>query len=539
VFRLRVSTCAVMFLLVPAVLHADVVTDWNNHWLDCVRAIGGPPCPIARAGAMVHAAIFDAVNAIERDHEPYLVRIHAPRRCPKEAAAAVAAHDVLVHLYPGRREVLDDALAASLADVPNGPFKIVATRLGRLVARRMIFTRSRDGSGDNTPYVPGTGPGDWRPTYPDFTPPFNPNWGGVEPWCMHRGDQFRPIGPLGITNMQDLLADQGYLDMFNEVKDLGARNSASRTPYQTETAFFWANDVDGTYKPPGHLNHIAQVLAEQEGLTTSERARLFALLNIALADAGICAWDCKYDTAIDFWRPITGIREADTDGNPLTLADPSWEPLNAFTPPFPAYTSGHATFAATAAAIFAGFFATDHITHTISTDDPLYTGGPRTYTSFSEAAIENGRSRIYLGVHWQFDADDGLVAGTALGNYVYANFLRPVRFLEVAAEVAVEEEGVPLALSRNVGLVRVVSDRKGPQSIIEYELPAAGRVQVAIFDVLGRHLATLVDGHRGAGLQTAFWTGRLEGGSPAPSGVYFVRVDAGGVPKTEKLIHVR
>jgi hypothetical protein len=241
---------------------------------------------------------------------------------------------------------------------------------------------------------------------------------------MISGSMFRPGGPAGYTDMAALLASAEYGAILNEVKELGGRNSATRTAYETETAWFWANDRNGTYKPPGHLNHITGVIAAEQGLSLSQTARLFALVNLAMADAGLVAWDVKYRTDIDLWRPITAIREAAGDGNAATAGDPEWEPLNPFTPPFPAYISGHATFSAAHAAILRGFFGRDDVTFTITSDDTP--GVFRTYHSFDAAARENGRSRIFLGVHFQFDADGGYQAGTALGEYIVKKHLRPL-----------------------------------------------------------------------------------------------------------------
>lgn len=530
--RLCLVSCLLLSAVATAPAAADVVTDWNSIWMDCVRATGGPPTPISRAGAMVHAAIYDAVISIERTHEPYLSYVPGSRHASAEAAASQAAHDVLVHLYPGRAVTLDVALEAALRAVPNGHARRAGVRVGRQAARNVIDARRNDGSDEITPYVIGNNPGDWRPTYPDYTPPFTPNWGRVKPWTMIRADQFRPPGPLGTLDMNAALTNPHYARAFKDVVEYGARHSRKRTEYQTQTAFFWANDVDGTYKPPGHLNHIAQVLARQQGLTLIESARLFALLNIGLADAGIVAWDCKYDTNLDFWRPITGIREADTDGNPRTLADPTWEPLNAFTPPFPAYISGHATFAATAARVFAQFFGSDRITHTISTDDPLYAGGPRTYRSFSEAAVENARSRIYLGVHWQFDADDGVKAGTALGDYVASGILRPVR---EPALVAVRGPAATTELS----LLRVHTDPVQSRFSIEFEQPTAGPARVTVLDLQGRRVAVLSEGFRQAGRWTVSWDGHRADGSRVASGIYFVRTEAAGAVASGKIVVAR
>jgi len=525
-FRLSLLAGSALLIVNVTASAGDVVIDWNSIWMECVRATGGPPTPVSRAGAMVHAAVHDAVISIDRSYEPCIAYVAAPPHASREAAAAQAAHDVLLYLYPRQEAALDSALHAALRAIPNRRAQRAGVRVGREAARQIINARQNDGSDDLTPYLIGTDPGDWRPTYPDFTAPFTPHWGRVKPWCIIRGDQFRPAGPFRTVDMQAVLTNPRYARQFDDVKEYGFRHSRKRTPYQTETAFFWANDVDGTYKPPGHLNHIAQVLARQRGLTLTESARLFALLNIALADAGIVAWDCKYDTDFDFWRPVTGIREADTDGNPHTLADPNWEPLNAFTPPFPAYISGHATFAAAAAAVFAHFFGTDRITYTISTDDPLYAGGPRTYRSLSEAAVENARSRIYLGVHWQFDADDGLAAGTALGQYVARSILRPVM------------GDAPIARADPTPLHVHIDPFRSP-SVIEFEHRAAGPVRAIVLDVQGRRVAMLFDGFHPAGRWAARWDGRDAGGSPVASGIYFVRIEADGGVGSGKIVVAR
>jgi hypothetical protein len=245
---------------------------------------------------------------------------------------------------------------------------------------------------------------------------------------MSSGAQFRPGPPGGYTTMAELLASPEYAAQVADVKQYGALMGSARTPEQTLIAEFWANDQPGTYKPTGHLNELNTVVGSQTGNTLSENARLFALTNLAMADAAIVAWDCKYLTDIDLWRPRDAVREVVNDGNPLTVADPTWQPL-ALTvnggpaPGFPAYVSGHATFGAAQAAILAEFYGTDDMTFTLSSDDTI--GYSRTFDSFSQAALENGRSRIYLGVHYQWDADLGYESGTELGHYVFNNFLTP------------------------------------------------------------------------------------------------------------------
>ena len=427
--RWMICLCAVL-LGTARLSAADVVVEWNNVLLDTIRATGGPPCPISRTQALVHAAIYDAVNSIARRHEPYLDFVSAPVGASADAAAAAAAHRVLTALFPARAALYDAALTASLAAVPDGANETAGVTLGRAVADALLNERADDGTQTDPPYVIGTNPGDWRPTFPDNTsPPFSPGWGNSMPWTLFIGDQFRPAGPLGIRKMSTLLSSRGYADQVNEVKVIGSRASTVRTAEQTRIAFFWANDVNGTYKPPGHLNAITQVVSRDRGLSMIENARLFALINLAMGDAGVVAWDAKYDTSIDLWRPISAIRLADTDGNPRTSADPNWEPLNSFSPPFPAYISGHATFSAAHAAVMAGYFGTDNVKFTITSEDPFYAdlgGGPRTYKKFSDAAWENALSRLYLGVHYRFDATDGNRAGTDVGKYVVHNFLRSI-----------------------------------------------------------------------------------------------------------------
>lgn len=407
---------------------ADVVIDWNNALLQAIRETGGGPCPISRKAAIVHVAIYDAVNSILRTHEQYGAIMDCPPGTSIEAAAAVAAHDAMAALYPGLQTVdIGALLAKHLGTIPDGPSKEDGRLVGEKCALSTLQMRANDGSDDDTPYVLGREVGSWAPTSPNPAPPHAPNWPQVTPWCMLSGDQFRPPGPAGYTSMTALLNSPEYVLQYNEVKELGALNSATRTEYETETAIFWANDRDGTYKPPGHLFYITQVISADHGLTMPENARLFARLAIAMAEAGIAAWDSKYATDIDLWRPVSGIRAGDFDGNPFTVGDPNWESLSfglppGYTPPFPAWVSGHATFGAAHAAVVRNWFHTDAITFTVTSDDTP--GVFRTYHSLEAAARENGRSRILLGVHWQWDADDGYDIGTNVDDWVSTHVLR-------------------------------------------------------------------------------------------------------------------
>jgi hypothetical protein len=333
----------------------------------------------------------------------------------REAAAAQAAHDVLVNLFPAQQATFDTALTSSLSSIPTGTAKVGGQAIGQQVAAQYITLRANDHSTDITPYTPGTQPGQWRPTPAAFAPALLPNWPTVTPWCMTDGAQFRHAGG------PPLLTSSEYAAALNEVTALGAANSTARTQEQTDIARFWADGAN-TSTPPGHWNRIAQSVATAQDNTLSENARLFALLNLAEADAAIVSWDNKYAT--NFWRPVTAIQLADQDGNAATEADPHWTPLIA-TPPFPTYTSGHSTFSGAAAEILELFYGTDNISFTTSAEG---TAGiaDRSFTSFSQAALEAADSRLYGGIHFRFDNEHGMQNGIALGQFVFANELQPV-----------------------------------------------------------------------------------------------------------------
>ncbi len=402
-----------------AVARPDTVTEWNGALLDAIRVAGGGPGELTRASAVVQASVYDAVNSIHGGYQAYHVYTPTPG-ASMEAAAASAAHRALVAMFPSQQATFDARLATSLGAIPNGPAKTAGISLGTSVADQIVALRANDGATNTINYVPNPAPGFWQPTPPANAAAYGAHWRNVTPWTMGSASQFRPPAPPALTSA-------AYTTSFNQVKDLGAINSVNRTPDQTEMAIFWANDRNGTYKPMGHWNAIAQIIGEQRGNTLVDNARLFAAMNVAMADAAIVAWDAKYE--YEFWRPVTGIHRADEDGNPLTAPDPNWQPLAdqlplPNTPPFPAYTSGHATFGATAAEVMREFFGTDVISFLCGTDeDPNMF---RQFTSLTQAADENAWSRVYLGVHWDFDATLGLETGTQLGDYVFHNYFQAI-----------------------------------------------------------------------------------------------------------------
>lgn len=391
---------------------ADAVLDWNRTLLHAIRTARTAPPAAARHMAMVHAAVYDAVNAITRTHAVYKITAPAAPGTSAEAAAAAAAHRVLVNLYPAQTALFDAELALSLATIAEGTGKTDGITLGRTVADGILNVRANDGSSQQMTYTPGTDPGDWQRTPPGFLAPVLPQWPSVTPFTMTGPAQFRPPTPPA-------LADVGYATDFNEVKELGRKESTTRTLDQTQIALFWA-DGPGTVTPPGHWNLLARHQAQLRNNKLAANARLFALLNLAAADAGIVAWECKY--TFEYWRPVTAIQRADLDGNERTIKDESWEPL-LVTPPFPTYTSGHSTFSAAAGEILTGVFGSN-VRFTDSSDD--LPGVYRSFTSFAAAAEEAGKSRIYGGIHFEFDNSAGLSTGRALGTYILQNYLRPV-----------------------------------------------------------------------------------------------------------------
>ena len=412
-------TAAVLGLAGPG--RADVVTDWNHTLLGAIRNDKTPPPKASRAMALVQVAVFDAVDGLVGGYTPYAVTDPAPAGASPDAAAVAAAHKTLVALFPAQQAALDAAYATSLGSIPNSPAKTIGIAWGETVAGKILALRANDHSaGVVTANLP-TGALWWSRTPPANADPLLPNWPSVTPWGIDDVARFRPAPPPTAPSAE-------YTAAFNEVKLLGKVDSAARTADQTQIALFWA-DGGGTATPPGHWNVIAEGISASQNLTLVQNARLFALLGIAVADAAIVAWDCKYHY-ID-WRPITGIRNADTDGNPDTAPDTTWAPLIT-TPNFPSFISGHSTFSSASARVLSLFFGSDQLNFTTTSDG--LPGVQRSFTSFSQAAAEAGQSRIYGGIHWQYDNTAGLTAGRAIAEQVFFNVLTPVSRPAVCVE---------------------------------------------------------------------------------------------------------
>jgi len=389
---------------IPA--NADVVTDWNNAALDAIRAGNTAPPIASRSLAILHASIYDAVNGIARTHEQYLVQSAVPASASREAAASAAAHQALVNLFPARTSTFDALHAAILSGIPDGPHKGAGIVWGEFVANQIVAARGNDGS--NAVVLPpgGSGPGVWVPTPPAFLPYLLPQWGFVAPFGMSSSSQFRPPGPPSLDS-------ERYAADYNEVKQLGAAVGSTRTEEQTEIALFWA-DGAGTETPPGHWNSIAQIIAATQSNTLEENARLFALLNIAMADAAICAWDAKY--AFDFWRPVTAIAFVEPELNWTSFI---------VTPPFPDYVSGHSTFSAAAATVLPLFYGTEDLPFTIGSD--FLPGVYRSFSTCFDAAEEAALSRIYGGIHFRSASEDGAQAGISIGEWTATHYLLPTQ----------------------------------------------------------------------------------------------------------------
>ncbi|MFC0865462.1 hypothetical protein ACFHYQ_24520 [Sphaerimonospora cavernae] len=412
----------------------DHVLYWNRVILDVFRHTGGTPGPLTRGGAMMNLAVYDAVNSVFPIGKPYLTKDPAAFGAVGALNTAIdyAAYTALKSAFPSYPTPdLDTKLNTALAmpDFGSTSDKNKGRLLGIKTANAIIADRTGDGSEDTTPYVPTIEPGHWRPD--PARPAGGANWGKVKPFALTSGSQFRP-GPIGgFTNAEQMLKSPEYAAQVNELKAIGGRTSTARTADQTQAAHFWANDIEGTYKPVGQqYDHTIAVYTKYRPFGTSfNSAKLFALTSIALADAGIAVWDSKYSTDWDVWRPEHAINLADQVPNPAITPDPSWKPLeqdlagNSFSPSFPTYTSGHSGIAAAWAGILRNYFGTDSLSFTGATDDPFAQGVTRSFSSLSSAAKEKADSRKWLGVHFEWDNAAALELGYKVSDYVYANVL--------------------------------------------------------------------------------------------------------------------
>jgi PAP2 superfamily len=394
----------------PLSAHADVVTDWNKSAVDEIRKLGLGPNPATRTLAITQIAVYEAVNAITGTHEPYHASITPTLPASKEAAAASAAYQALVLLFPNEKSTLDALLTQSLSSIPDSAAKQHGIEVGKAAAVDIFTLRIGDGSTATATYPGSTDVGKWRPTpRADVAaaplPALEPWWRYVTPFGLTSPSQFRPSAPPAITS-------EAFSTAYKETKSLGKIDSSTRTPDQTQIANFWKQ---ATHVP---FNAIARSVSKVKELTVEENARLFALLNITLADTRIAVWDAKYEYG--YWRPITAIN-TDTDYGAVDAPpDTTWVPLIE-TPNHPEYPSGHSITGGGGARLLAQVFG-DDVSFAVSSD--TLPGVTRSFTKLSDAEQENANSRIYGGLHYRFSNETGIALGHQVADYVFSNTLK-------------------------------------------------------------------------------------------------------------------
>jgi hypothetical protein len=414
---------ALLALMSPSVARADAVTDWNEIASNAIVVTAAQPgaAPVL-SFAMVQGAVYDAVNAIDRGHRPYLVQPNANESDSKDAAAATASYQVLIGLFPAQQPILEPIYNSYIDALPDDPpgSKTAGIAIGEATAAAMLDARQDDGRFGPSPTPYPVAPGVWRPTPPFFANDPAPWVGNVRPFIVPSAEMLRTDGPNSLTSA-------AYAEDFNEVKELGSLTSTTRTADQTDAAIFWQENGFALW------NRIFRTLAASENLDIVDSARLFAMEDLAAADATIGCWNDKYYW--QFWRPITAIREADTDGNPATEADPTWLPLfdpatpvcnlpPLVTPPFPDHPSGHASFSSAFVHTLQNFFGTDKIGFSAFSNKSCTT---RSFDGFSDALKEIIDARVWGGIHFRTADTQGAVLGKKVAHYLEKHYFQPVQ----------------------------------------------------------------------------------------------------------------
>jgi hypothetical protein len=403
---LAAASCVLLFSS-PAV-RADAVTQWNAITEETILAATPDPAMRARTAAIAQVAVFEAVNSIAGDYEPYREKIKAPSRASAAAAAIAAAHQVLVTLHIDRQAQLDAYRDKSLGAIEDDGAKRAGIAVGIAAADAILALRAEDGFDAPVSYTPGTEPGEYRPTPPEFIPAFRPGLGQVATFSIRNGRQFRsaPPPPLG---------SRKYARDYEEVKRLGEAQSTERPEDRMQVARFYdATDGEQIYYP------AARQVAATHSRTLSQNARLFALLGIAMWDSVVACFETKYH--FNLWRPVTAIQEGAADGDDRTEPNPKWQAA-VFTPPFPAYPSGHASFGGAARAVLEDEFGPHG--HSITLTNPALPEIVLEYTTFKQITDDIDDARIYGGVHYRFDQEAGALMGKRVGEYVLRRGMRP------------------------------------------------------------------------------------------------------------------
>jgi hypothetical protein len=433
--RIRILPLLIAPVLVvlasPAVVRANAVTDWNliasNTLVAFPAAAGGAPSALQVNMAMPQGAVYDAVNAIEPRHQPYLLTTHFPTTASKEAAVATAAYMVLSNIVQtvpesipflnrtALQESLDAAYAASLNGIPDGEPKTEGIAAGTAAADAMITARQNDGRFGPSPWVPNYEPGHWQPLVDPIThqPQLDPTaWvANVQPFLIQSPSQFRTDGPNALTSEE-------YAEDFNEVKALGSVISQARTPEQTHIALFWGQNAGG---PALLWNRLARNLIGQYAIDLGDSAFLLATMNLSAADAVINCWNDKYYW--DFWRPWAAVQRADQDGNPATEPDPSWTSL--LTAPYPEHPSGHLSLDGAVIEVLQMFFGTDRIRFGVTSS--RFPGETRYYDRFSVALREIIEARIWAGLHFRTADVQGQILGRKVAHYMAKHYFQPLQ----------------------------------------------------------------------------------------------------------------
>lgn len=396
-----------MLAVAGGAARGDAVTDWNQTALRATEIAAMPPPVQARVMAIVHAAVYDAVNAIDRRHAVYAVKVTAPAGASMESAVATAAHDALTGLFPSQQATLDAALKTSLAQIPDGQAKGDGMRIGGEVAEKILTLRKTDGAAGKTGYSFSSGAGAYQATPPMNASPVLPHWRSVKPFMMQSANQFPFAGPAAP-------ASAAFAKDFNEIKALGGKTSTRRTSEQTAIAIHWS----GSEIPP--LNAVARAVSTEHKLGVADNARLFAYLNMAMADALIAVFESKY--TFNTWRPVTAIRGADMAHNKGIKADANWEPL-LVTPPHPEYGCAHCIAAGAAVAVLRKFSGGDKIA--ASYVYPTL-GVSRKWSSLSQITKEMEDARVWGGVHFRTASEHGTQVGRQIADYGLNTHLQPV-----------------------------------------------------------------------------------------------------------------
>jgi hypothetical protein len=404
------------FVIRPSSFRAEPILEINAQALNAIRVSRTPPPMASHRLAMLHAALYDTANSFGRKYEPYLVKDPAPEGASMEAALYAAGYEVLSVTMGAvaNPRVFTENYENGLSSVPESKAKADGIAWGKKVAQAIIKARADDGINGKGTFEGGEKVGRWRPTPPLFRTFTLSHWGNVKPFTLKTCSQFRPPPPPPVQSV-------AYAVDLETAKRYGGRDSELRTEEQTLIAAFWSDDL-GTATPPGHWNIIAAAVSQEKKLGTLENARLFALLNLGMADAAIGCWETKL--FYGYWRPETAIRAAAEDDNPGTEADPNWIPLMP-SPTFPDYVSGHSTFSRCAATVLAFVFERDDIP--FSTPGEGLTSAVRSFPGFSAAADEVGMSRVFGGIHFPSANFWGQAQGRSIGEYVCSHFLRPVQ----------------------------------------------------------------------------------------------------------------